>query len=102
MSVRAGLLVSHRGARGGYGLGRAATAINVAQVIEAVDGPISLTTCLEETNDCGIEALCPARANWSRVNAAIREALERVSIAEMTQGIPDAFLLPEERLAARL
>jgi FeS assembly SUF system regulator len=102
MLVRAGLLVSHRGARGGYGLGRSALAINVAEVIEAVDGPISLTTCLEETNDCGIEALCPARANWSRVNDAIREALRRVSIAEMTQGIPDAFLLPEERIAARL
>ena len=97
--ARAGLLASHRGARGGYGLARPAGAITVADVVEAVDGPIALTTCLEEVNDCGIEALCPARANWQRVNDAIREALRGVTVAEMTQGVPQAFLLPEEREA---
>lgn len=98
MLVRADLLVSHRGARGGYGLARPADAMSVADVVEAVDGPIALTTCLDEGNDdCGIEHLCPARANWQRVNDAIREALGRVTVAEMTQGIPLAFLAPEER-----
>lgn len=97
MLARAELLASHRGAHGGYGLARPAQAITVAELIEAVDGPIALTTCLEEGHDCGIEALCPARANWQRVNDAIRDALQRVTVAEMTQGIPDAFLLPEER-----
>lgn len=95
--VRAEILVSHRGAKGGYGLARPAGAISVADVVEAVDGPIALTTCLDEPNDCGIEAFCPARANWQRVNDAIRDALGRVSLAEMTQTIPAAFLLPEER-----
>lgn len=95
--ARAEVLVSHRGARGGYGLARGANLISVADVVEAVDGPIALTTCLDESDDCGIEALCPARANWQRVNDAIRDALKRVSVAEMTQGIPSAFLLPEER-----
>ena len=97
MLARAELLLSHRGAHGGYGLARAPDTITVAELIEAVDGPIALTTCLEEGNDCGIEAMCPARANWQRVNDAIREALQRVTLAEMTQGIPEAFLLPEER-----
>jgi FeS assembly SUF system regulator len=97
MLARAELLSSHRGAHGGYGLARSADAITVAELVEAVDGPIALTTCLEERNDCGIEALCPARANWQRVNDAIREALQRVTLAEMTQGIPEAFLLPDER-----
>jgi FeS assembly SUF system regulator len=95
--ARADVLVSHRGARGGYGLARGAELISVADVVEAVDGPIALTTCLDESDDCGIEALCPARANWQRVNDAIRDALKRVSLAEMRQGIPSAFLLPEER-----
>ncbi len=99
--ARAGLLASHRGARGGYGLARPSGRITVADVIEAVDGPIALTTCLDEAggDDCGIGALCPARANWQRVNDAIREALRGVSVEEMTQGIPPAFLLPEERQA---
>jgi FeS assembly SUF system regulator len=100
--ARAEILASHRGAKGGYGLARPAAAVTVAEVVEALDGPIALTSCLEEdgAHDCGIEALCLTRANWQRVNDAIRDALGRVTIAEMTQGIPDAFLLPEERAAA--
>ena len=99
--AKAEILASHRGAKGGYGLARPAGAITVAGVVEALDGPIALTTCLEDgAHDCGIEALCLTRANWQRVNDAIRDALGRVTIAEMTQGIPDAFLLPEERAAA--
>lgn len=100
--ARADILASHRGAKGGYGLARPAVSITVADVVEALDGPIALTTCLDEANDCGIEALCPARANWQRVNDAIRDALGRVTIQEMTQGIPHAFLLPEERATGAL
>ena len=98
--ARAEILASHRGAKGGYGLARPATSITVADVVEALDGPIALTTCLDEGaagHDCGIEASCLTRANWQRVNDAIRDALRGVTIAEMTQGIPYAFLLPEER-----
>ena len=74
--ARAGLLVSHRGAKGGYGLARPAAAISVAEVICALDGPIALTACVEDgPGGCEIEALCPARANWQRINDAIRGAL---------------------------
>lgn len=97
MLVRAELLISHRGARGGYGLARGAATITVADVIEALDGPIALTDCIEAgPNDCGIERLCPARANWQRLNGAIREALSGITIAEMARAVPAAFLLPGE------
>jgi FeS assembly SUF system regulator len=97
---RAGLLASHRGVHGGYGLARPAAAITVAEIIEALEGPIALTACVEEgTGDCGLERLCPARANWQRINEAIRRALDEVTLADMAEAIPQAFLLPDERAA---
>ena len=91
--ARAGLLASHRGAKGGYGLARDAEAITVAQVIVALDGPIALTACVEDgPGDCGIESLCPARANWQRINDAIRNALDEINMAEMAQALPTAFM----------
>ena len=91
--ARAGLLASHRGAKGGYGLARDAEAITVAQVIVALEGPIALTSCIEDgPGDCEIEALCPARANWQRINDAIRRALDDITMAEMAQALPTAFM----------
>jgi FeS assembly SUF system regulator len=91
--ARAGLLASHRGAKGGYGLGRAAEAITVAEVIVALDGPIALTSCIEDgPGGCEIESLCPARANWQRINDAIRGALDDITMAEMAQTLPVAFM----------
>ncbi|MFO1074168.1 MAG: SUF system Fe-S cluster assembly regulator [Geminicoccaceae bacterium] len=96
--VRSGTLASHRGARGGYSLARPAAQVTVAEVIEALDGPIALTSCLDPgPGDCGLSELCPARANWQRINHAIRDALAGVSLAEMAHTIPPAFLLPGER-----
>jgi FeS assembly SUF system regulator len=93
--ARADLLVSHRGAHGGYGLARPADRISVAAIIEALDGPIALTACVESgPGDCGIEQLCPARTNWQRINDAIRDALERITLDEMAGAIPAAFMLP--------
>ena len=64
----------------------------MAELIEAVDGPIALTTCLEEERlrDRGH---VPGTGELAAVNDAIREALQRVTLAEMTQGDPEAFLL---------
>ena len=101
MLTRADLLVSHRGSHGGYSLARPAVSVSVAEVVEALDGPIAITTCTEPTpGDCSILNLCPARANWERINRAIRESLCEVTLAEMAHTIPTAFLLPGELVAA--
>ena len=93
--ARAGLLQSHRGVKGGYGLARPAAAISVAEVISALDGPIAVTACIEDgPGGCEIEALCPARTNWHRINDAIRSALDGISMAEMAQAIPAVFRPP--------
>ncbi|MBF0563527.1 MAG: SUF system Fe-S cluster assembly regulator [Alphaproteobacteria bacterium] len=82
--AHAGLVASHRGAGGGYTLSRPPVGITVADIIEAIEGPIAITTCVEETEgQCGIETLCPMHGHWSRINQAIRGSLERISLAEI-------------------
>ena len=82
--THAGLVTSQRGANGGYSLARNAHEIFVSEIVEALEGPIELTSCVDgaETN-CDVESSCPMRGNWDRVNGAIRSALESISLAEM-------------------
>lgn len=77
----AGLVESFRGASGGYRLARAPAAISVAEVVEAVEGPIGMTDC--GSGSCEREPYCGVRVNWQRINTAITDALRSVSIAEM-------------------
>lgn len=84
-----GLVIATRGATGGYGLGQTATEITVAHMIQAVEGPIALTSCVESAeDDCGIESLCPMHGHWNRVNAAVHDALSSVTLAEMAADAP--------------
>lgn len=86
---RAGLLESHRGVKGGYSLPHRPTEVSVAEIITAVDGPISLTDCSAEPSDeaqaCSMEPVCPVKSNWRRINQAVRDALEHVSLADMAR-----------------
>ncbi|MCP4202757.1 MAG: SUF system Fe-S cluster assembly regulator [bacterium] len=85
---RAGLLESHRGVKGGYCLAREAERITVAEIITALDGPIAITECIDDTpGECSQESFCGVRANWQRINHAIRHALENITLAEMTHPI---------------
>ncbi|TXH04106.1 MAG: SUF system Fe-S cluster assembly regulator [Nevskiaceae bacterium] len=81
--ARAGLVESLRGAHGGYRLSVAPERINVAQVIDALEGPIAVTECSEHRGGCSIESSCATRANWRLINHAIRQALEAVTLAQM-------------------
>ena len=81
---RADLLDAQRGAHGGYALTRDPKAISVADVIQAIEGPIALMDCLDHsTPECGVESLCPTRTNWDRINQAILTALSAISLEEM-------------------
>jgi FeS assembly SUF system regulator len=82
--TRAGVLVSHRGARGGYRLARDPRLISAAEIVAALDGPIAMTVCIEHGEGaCEVETSCPSRRGWMRINAAIRKALEDVSLADL-------------------
>lgn len=82
--AREGLLSSHRGVRGGYGLAESAAEITMTRVISALEGPIAITECIDLSGGCSHERLCPTRINWQRINHALKEALDRISLAEMT------------------
>jgi len=84
----AGLVVSARGAHGGYSAERPAEAISVADIVLAVDGPVALTACVDG-GDCAIEATCLLRGSWDRINAAVRDALAAVTLADMLAPMRD-------------
>ena len=87
--ARAGLLDSHRGMKGGYNLARDPEKITVAEIITALEGPIAITECINDSpGECSQEPFCPVRGNWQRINSAIREALEGITLAEMTHPLP--------------
>ncbi|HKQ61033.1 MAG TPA: SUF system Fe-S cluster assembly regulator [Candidatus Polarisedimenticolaceae bacterium] len=81
--ARHGILSSHRGVSGGYSLDRSAAETSVAEVIRALEGPISLVQCGSEPGACEQEPNCPTRVNWTRINREVERALERVPISEM-------------------
>lgn len=83
--AKEGLLTSHRGAKGGYALARPAAQISVAGIIGAIEGPVALTLCTtgEHTGDCELEGCCPVRGHWQKINRAVRDALEDVTLADI-------------------
>ena len=87
--VRAKLLASHRGVKGGYELTRDPGAITVREIIDALDGPVSITECAHDGGGCAVEPYCSVRQPWRRINDAIRGALDRVTLAEMTCPVAD-------------
>lgn len=83
---REGLLVSHRGANGGYSLARDARDISVADVIAAMEGPIAVTECADiDSSECSQESFCGVRENWLKINEAVRNALDSISLEEMAR-----------------
>ena len=81
--VRARLLVSVQGTRGGYRLGRPAQSIAVADVIQAVDGPVTVTACSTDDHNCDQYSKCSIRDPLWKIRSRIVEALNTVSVAEL-------------------
>lgn len=94
--VQHGLLVSLRGAKGGYSLALAPEEISVAQIIAAIEGPIALTECSDTAKLCEQESLCLVRGNWQRINRAVLAALEQVTLADLARPMeqPLRFMPP--------
>lgn len=80
----AGLLRSVRGAGGGLQLARPAAAITLADIVEAVEGPIALTACVEGT-DCSVDHECRVRPHWPAVNEALRGALAGIPLTQLAR-----------------
>ncbi len=92
--AREGLLVAHRGVRGGFSLARRPEEISVAAIISALEGPIAITMCsFTIPGKCQLEQLCPVERPWQRINQVVREALENITLLEMTHSLPQGFAI---------
>jgi FeS assembly SUF system regulator len=97
--TKGGLLVAQRGTYGGYRLSRPSHTITIADVVGIMDGPVTLTDCVDpEHRHCGLQARCALRGKWNALNAVITRALQAVTLADMSAGdvwsIPDDLALP--------
>ena len=81
--AREGLLVSQRGAAGGYVLSRAPQRISMAQILAAVEGPLAVTECALGRGVCEMEKGCATRPHWQLIGHALQVALEAVNLADM-------------------
>ena len=85
----AGLLETARGTGGGFRLARQAGEISLADIVEAMEGPIQMTSCVDtERHDCALEGACQVRPHMGAVNVALRGALQGVSLSSLAEAKP--------------
>ncbi|NMM36951.1 MAG: SUF system Fe-S cluster assembly regulator [Glaciimonas sp.] len=85
--TREGLVVSLRGAKGGYSLSRPASRITLSHIINAMDGPIGMTECSITPGLCSQELGCPVRINWQRVNRVVLNTLDQITLDQMIEPV---------------
>ena len=87
MLSKQNIIVSVRGANGGYKMNQKPENITIAHVVKATDGPIMITACADQDNDCCARTGdCSMRGKWSPVNQAMNNALESISLSQMIGG----------------
>ena len=83
--AKGGILTSTRGVNGGYVLTHGSRELKVTQIIEAMEGPISLTACVAGSDEeCALESMCALNGRWNPVNKVMKAALNNVTLADMT------------------
>jgi FeS assembly SUF system regulator len=84
--LQGGLLVSHRGIKGGYSLARKPREISVAEIAAVLEGPIALTECSTDISGlCDLEPCCPIKNNQRIISQAVCGALEKVTLSDLSQ-----------------
>jgi FeS assembly SUF system regulator len=84
--LQGGLLISHRGIKGGYSLARKPREISVAEIIAVLEGPIALTECSTDISGlCDLEPSCPIKDNQRIISQVVRGALEKVMLSDLSQ-----------------
>ncbi|QQR89828.1 MAG: SUF system Fe-S cluster assembly regulator [Myxococcales bacterium] len=92
--VRAGIFSSERGVNGGYRMNGMPAEVSIAEIIEAMEGPIALTECsIPSENPCDRQSDGGAHTNWALINTAVFKALSTVSLADMNHS-ESAKLVP--------
>jgi FeS assembly SUF system regulator len=86
--AREGLIVSVRGAKGGYMLPRSPAQISVADIISAMEGSLGMTECSSVPGLCTQESSCAVRGNWQRINQIVLKILQEMTLDQMTRPVP--------------
>ena len=81
--IRAGLVHSHRGAHGGYTLARSPDQVSFRDVIEAVEGPISINVCVTERRDCSVLSSCNMQRIWQEGQRRMLEYFSDTTLADL-------------------
>lgn len=83
--AREGLLVSQRGAKGGYCLARAPEDLTVSEMIRVLEGPVALTDCAIGPSRCEHETMCAVREPWQQISRVVERALSDVTLADLVR-----------------
>lgn len=84
--AKEGLLVSQRGAKGGYSLARAPEDLPVSEMIRVLEGPVALTDCAIGPSLCEHETMCAVREPWQKISRVVERALADVTLADLIKG----------------
>lgn len=82
---KSGLIDMFPGPRGGLSLAKPPDAITLKDILTAIDGPITISDCIEEPDECALEVACPVRSRWARLQSIIVHELERTNLRELTE-----------------
>lgn len=80
---REGLVISNRGAQGGYRLSREPSQITVGDVLRALEGGLNLVDCLLEEDSCGKTCDCPSRIVWMKIRDGLNSIVDGISLQDM-------------------
>lgn len=83
--AKAGLLHSQHGTNGGYTLARAAHTISAFEVIQAIDGPLFITSCITVRGECDQRDRCNIREPLRKVNESIEAVLKKIKVSHMRE-----------------
>lgn len=83
--AKAGVVKSHRGAKGGFSLARPAAEITIKDVVEAIEGPICLNVCLAGPGECSRDKICPMHSIWEEAQAKMMDVLSRANFADLAK-----------------
>lgn len=78
-----GLVLSGRGADGGYRLARPADEITAAEILDALEGPVALTECSDNESHCELQNGCLVGGAWQKISAAIRSAMQEIRLSDL-------------------
>ena len=82
--VKSELISAQRGSQGGYSLNKNSSEISIVEIIEALDGPIALTACVDSSASlCNSSSVCFLNRKWNKVNEVIRQSLKNISLDDL-------------------